>query len=218
MTFPKPPPNAVGQLVEHAPTHTVVFDLGSSPPAELFRLYVTMSGPLAVQTASGPNVFGMTWQVTEPGCSLAGYSLWCCPTGQDVTPIEFATLVLTDGFTGTVLPGSVVTGPTQVQDQFNDVLLPAPVPLTAGAVYLVQYGIVNGWPFSASFWGAGAVAYNGLTNGPLQAFGDVGSSRPAPFGRSQCTVLPGTSDPTSGVGNAGASGFNAWVDVLVSTG
>lgn len=218
MTFPKPPPDTRGQLVEHLPTHTVTFDLGSTPPPVQFRLFTGLFGPAVANANTGAIIFGVCFQVTEPGCSLVGYSQWCCNSGQDTNPLNYACWHLTALVTGTVLSGSVITGGPLTQGQFNDTFLPAPVALTAGSTYVAQVGLVNGFPVTTPFWGSTGVAYRGIVNGPLEAFSDQGASNAAPFSQNQNNFAAGTSDPTAGIGPNGNAGFNEWLDVLISTG
>lgn len=205
-------------LVEHEPCQAVTFDLGTAPPAQVFRLYTSLPGPAVAAAATGQIIIGLVFQVTAPGCSLAGYSPWCCNSGQDTTPMNFALWHVTNVATGSVVSGSVMTGGTLTQGSFNDAFLPAPVALTAGSAYMAVMGLTNGFPVTSSYWSSSGVGYDGMTNGPLQAFSDQGASNPGPFTLLQMSFAAGTNDPTAGLPPNGNSSFNAWLDVLVSTG
>jgi hypothetical protein len=218
VTFPAPPSGLRGQLVEHVPCQTVSFDLGSTPPAVQYRLFGSLFGPAVANANTGPIIFGVCWQVTEPNCTLVGYSQWCCNSGQDTTALNFATWHLTALVTGTLLAGATITGGPLTQGAWNDTFLPAPVPLSAGSTYVTQMGIVDGFPVTAGYWGSGGVAYRGMQSGPLEAFSDQGASNAAPFSQNQNNFAAGTNDPTAGIGPNGNSGFNEWLDVIVSTG
>ena len=216
--MPAPPASVRGQLVEHMPVHTVTFDIGTTPPPVQFRLFTGLFGPAIANANTGPIIFGVCFQVTQPNCSLVGFSQWCCNSGQDTTPINYALWHLTGLVAGTLVAGATITGGALTQGQFNDTFLPAAVPLTAGSVYVAQNGITNGFPVSTNFWSASGVAYRGITNGPLEGFSDQGASNPGPFSQNQDNFASGTNDPTVGIGPNGNSGFNVWLDVLISTG
>jgi hypothetical protein len=216
--MPPPPAGLRGQLVEHPPIETVTFDLGTTPPPAEFRLFTGLFGPAIANANSGQIIFGVCFQVTQPNCSLVGYSQWCCNSGQDTNPLNFALWHLTGLVAGTVVPGSVVTGGALTQGQFNDTFLPAPVALTAGTTYVAQMGLTNGFPVSTGFWSSTGVGYRGIVNGPLEGFSDQGASNPGPFSQNQCNFAAGTNDPTVGIGPNGNAGFNEWLDVLISTG
>ena len=216
--MPAPPASARGQLVEHMPVHTVTFDIGTVPPPVQYRLYTSLPGPAVAAANTGAIIFGMCWQVLAPGTSLVGYSNWCCKTGQDVNPINFALWRLTGFTVGTLIPAGTVTGGGLTQGAWNDTFLPAPLPLNQGTIYLAQYGLVNGFPATAGYWSSGGVGYDGMTNGPLQAFSDQGASNPIPSSEPQMTFAAGTSDPTSLVAPNGNGSFNAWLDILIATG
>lgn len=216
--MPAPPAGLRGQLVEHVPCETVTFDLGSTPPAQLFRLYVSMFGPATAATNSGGIVFGTVFTITQNGCSLSGYSQWCCNTGQDTTGPNFSLWRLTGTFTGVLIPAGTVTGTTMTAGQFNDTFLNTPVPLNAGTIYVVQMGLDNGFPATTGFWGTSGTGYRGLVNGPLEAFSDQGASNQAPDSQAQCTFGAGTNDPTAAFVDNNNGSFNAWTDVLISTG
>lgn len=218
MTMPAPPASVRGQLVEHMPVHAVTFDIGTVPPPVDFRFYHGLSGPLAATGSTGGILLNVNWQVTQPGCRLVGYSVWCCQTGQDTSPVNFATWDLLNTSTGTLLAGATMTTGSLVQDQWNDFSLVSGVPLTAGQAYNSQVGLINGLPLSLGFWGAGQVGYAGIKDGPLVAFSDQGASNPAPFNQPQCAFANGSNDPTVGIAPSGNGSFNTWIDVLISTG
>jgi hypothetical protein len=204
--------------VEHIPTETVTFDLGTTPPPVQYRLFVDLPGPLSATAATGGNLFATMFQVLTPGCKVVGYSYWCCKTGQSTAPVNFSLYQLTGPTAGALQPASHVTGPTMTQGAWNDAFLPTPVPLSVGPAYAVEVGVVDSFPFTNGFWASTGVGYTGMTNGPLQAFSDQGASNPAPFSFPQCSVGGGSSDSTIGLGSTASGSFNGWVDVLIATG
>jgi hypothetical protein len=205
-------------LVEHIPTETVTFDLGTTPPPAQYRIFVDLPGPLSPASNTSPFLVNMLFTVLTPGCSVVGYSYWCCKSGQDTTPVRFALFRLVGPTAGTLIPAGTVTGPTMITGAWNDALLPAPVPLSVGPAYVAQAGLTNAFPFTPGYWGTGGVGYDGMTNGPLMAYSAPGASNPTPFSQPQAGFGTGSSDPTVGVASTPASDANGWVDVLISTG
>jgi hypothetical protein len=216
--MPPPPAGLRGQLVEHPPIETVTFDLGTTPPPTQYRLYTSLPGPAVGSPFSGSIVIGFAFQVTQPGLSLVGYSPWCPNSGMPTTPVNFALWQLTGTNVGVLVPAATMTGGTLTQGAYTDAFLPAPVPLTGGQGYFAQYGFTNGFVEYDHFWDSTGVGYDGLRNGPLEAFSDQGASNPAPSSMHVCAFETGSADPTAGLVLLGNLSFNAFLDVLVSTG
>ena len=217
MTFPKPRANVRGTLVEHVPCEMVTFDLGTSPPPKQYRLYDALPGPATANANTNPLIFGMAFQVLTSGCSLVGYSPWCCNNGQSVSSVPFALWRLTGPSAGTLITAASITGGALTTGQYNDTLLPASVPLVSNTPYLAQMGLSGGFSFTTGFWASTGVGYTGMTNGPLQGFSDQGASKPCPFSQPQCAFGTGTADPTAGIASTGNTSFNVFLDVIVAT-
>lgn len=218
MTFPKPPADTRGTLVEHLPVHAVTFDLGSTPPAELSRIYVGLPGSATASAFSQPFVIGVCFQVTAPGCSLVGYSPWCCNSGQDASPAPCALWQLIAPGAGVLVAGGTVTTGPLTLGAYNDTFLPAPVPLVAGDAYVAQVGYASGFALYTNFWNSSGVGYDGIVNGPLVAFSDTTASRPTPFSQPQQSFSQNVLDPTLALTLSGNSSFTSFLDVLVSAG
>ena len=218
MTMPRPPAAVRGTLVEHVAVESVTFDLGSSPPANTFRLFTSLKGPATTSNTSSGIIFGLVFEVTEINCSLVGYSWWCAGAGQVLDAPNFAVFQLITFDTGTLLPAGTITGSSLTAGTWNDTFLPASLPLDVGNQYQAQVGVPNSFSSTTNFWGAGDIAYDGLTNGPLTAFSSNGGSNPSGPDKVQNSFATGTTDPTSGVCQTGNDDLNIWLDVIVSTG
>jgi hypothetical protein len=189
-----------------------------------YRLFPSTNGP-GNTSYSGPFLAGVLFGVTQGGMWLDSYYFWV-PASGDVVSRKFALWNVTGNNAATLIPAaSVAASGTLTANSWNQVPLPAPVPLALGTVY----NACTGWTVSAGFpdsntstdpgncYGTGGHTA-GITNGPLFAFSDQGGSKGEPYGNPQgvFSAALGT-DPTVHAPFAGSNSGNFWVDVLVDT-
>lgn len=165
----------------------------------------------------------MVFTVTKGGCWFQGFWWWVCTSGQSTGPTKMCLWSATSNGNGVVVPGTTVTSGPLTPGAWNYMPLPVPVQLSIGGPYIAAVG-VNGGPFADSqgWWGANAP--NGITNGPLFAFGTQGGGQPwpatpqAPYNCPQgCFTTGGSAaDPTTAIPFATSSTDNFWVDVQIS--
>jgi hypothetical protein len=178
------------------------------------------NGPASANAYSGNYLGGIGFEVTASNKWLAGYWWWVCNTGQQTGAQKFALWQIVNSTTGILIPGSVVTSGALTAGQWNYVPLPAPVPLSigaglgAGAAYMAVTGYVSttGIPYTANQFTTGDPYVNGITNGPLFAWG-IPNALSVPQG-ADSTVLG--SDPAAAMPDNDASSANFWVDVQIT--
>lgn len=164
----------------------------------------------------------MCFTVTKGGTWFQGFWWWVCGSGQYTGPTKMCLWNATSDGNGVVVPGTTVTSGTLTAGAWNYVALPTPVQLSIGAPYIAAIGC-NGGPFpdTSGFWASNP---NGITNGPLYAFGPQGGGQPwpatvqAPFNCPQgCFTTGGSAfDPTTAIPFASSGTDNFWVDVQIS--
>jgi hypothetical protein len=175
--------------------------------------------PASSTSYTGTITLGTLFKVTQGTMFLEGYWFYRCDTTQHSTAQTFCLwMAAWDASSGYLVPGSSVTSGT-LSVGWNYVPYATPIPLSQGLVYRAATGFTNNFPLTANQFGSGNPYSAGITNGPLFAYGDSGSSAPSPgAAQRQCGYSAGvSSDPTavySGGGNPG--GDNYWLDVQVT--
>lgn len=172
------------------------------------------NGPSAANASTGNYLAGTLFEVTSAGLWMTGYWWWCCNTGQQTTPVDFALWQITSSSAGVFIPGSHVTSGTLTAGAWNYTALPTPIPLSANVPYLTEVGYVDttGFPLTQNQFGTSQPFAAGITNGPLFAFG---SSNPTSFPQGSFSSANGA-DPTVGIANSAFNNGNFWMDVQVT--
>lgn len=182
----------------------------------LYRLFSGVSGPSAASPYSGPYSAGTGFMATQGGCWLAGYSWWCCDTGQDITTSQPCDLwQVTGAADGSLIPAAAAVLPELVPGTWNDVMLGTWVPLSIGTAYMAATGFVaaDGFPVTENQFGSGDPYAAGITSGPLFAYpnGYAGTFE-APQGAFSSSV----SDPSASMPAEAFNQSNFWLDVILS--
>jgi hypothetical protein len=172
------------------------------------------NGPSSANAYSGNYLAGITWEVTASGKWLAGYWWWVCNTGQQTGAQKFALWQVTSSTTGILIPNSTVTSGTLTAGAWNYTPLATPVPLSVGVGYMAVTGFVStgGVPYLANQFTTGDPYVNGITNGPLFAWGNPAYKSIAQGADS--TVFG--SDPAAAMPDNDSSSANFWVDIQVT--
>jgi hypothetical protein len=198
---------------------------GTGPAGTAYRLFPSTSGPGSPVSYSGNFLAGVIFKVTQGGMWFSGYYKWVA-AGGDTTARKFALWQVNGPGTGVLLPAATVTSGTLTAGQWNFVALSTPVPLAIGTAY----NACTGWTAVAGFedsdtTGAGTGAADsfgtgghtgGITQGPLFAFSDHGSSAPEPYGMAQGVFSTAGTDPAVIMPGTGSNSANFWMDVQVS--
>ena len=185
--------------------------------------------PSSPTSYTGPFQAGTVFFVTQGGMWLEGY-WWWVPAGGDTGAQKFCLYNLTTvgSVAGTLIPAATVTSGTLTAGAWNYVPLAAPVQLSIGyaeSMYLAATGweSVNGFPISNGQFGTGDPYAAGITNGPLQCWGDPSgggtSHGVATFAQGEFGTgnTGGAADPTLNIPDSGSSGSSLfWIDVSVS--
>lgn len=195
-----------------------------------YRLWPSTSGAATPSSYTGSFISGTNFTVTQGGIWFQGYWWWVCTSGQTTTPVKCALWSVSQtnagGSGNYVVPGSVVTSGTLTAGQWNYIPLPAPIQLSPGYVagmtggsvdggcYCAAIGVNGNFPSTTSYWGN--TAPNGITDGPLFAFGPSGGSYAAPYTMPQGSYTTGGSDPSVNMPASASGTDNFWVDVQVS--
>jgi hypothetical protein len=162
----------------------------------------------------------MMWNVTSSAKWFYGHRVWCCNTGQSTAPVKCCLWNPTSSAgAGVVIPGTTITSGTLTAGAWNNVLLPAPVPISLATPYLTAVAINGAFPFTISQFGPGNPFASGITNGPLVAYSDSASgatTNASPYTLPQCSFTTAQSDPTIQMPNVGNTSFNSWMDAIVS--
>ena len=209
-------PNASARVAP-PPGNYSLFQTTTSPSAR--------SGPASPFSYTGNFIAGVLFTVSR-GMWFEGFYYWVAASGQSTSPQKFALWGLrynTTTFTTTgVLLASATSG-TLTAGAWNYVPLSAPVQLATGGTYVAQTGVNGNYPRSLSEFSTGVYA-NGLTSGPLFAFGAGNTTAwPAgPFTWIGGSVMNGAystagNDPTVTLATTNSNqNENLWMDVLVS--
>ena len=184
--------------------------------------------PSSPTAYAGPFQAGTVFFVTQGGMWLEGY-WWWCPAGGDTGAQKFCLWQLTavGSVAGTLVPDSEVTSGTLTAGAWNYVPLASPIQLSigyAGSMYVAATGwtSVNGFPDTHSQFASGDPYSAGITNGPLQCWGDdsaggtyhgIADSYQGLFGTGN---TGGAADPALNMPDAGSSSSNFWIDVSVA--
>lgn len=190
-----------------------------------YRLFPSTNGPSSPVSYSGNFLAGVAFKVTAGGTWFQGYWHWV-PTGGDTVARKFALWTLTGTGTQSLLSAATVTSGTLTANSWNFVALSTPIPLAISTTYVACTGwsAVAGFPDSDTS-GAGTGATDsfgsgghtaGITNGPLFAYSDIGSSKPPPYSFSQGLFSVAGTDPTVNMPSSGSNSGNFWMDVQVS--
>ena len=170
-----------------------------------YTIFGDTAGPSEGYGYSGDWVSRVIFLATQGGCWLAGYGIWCCPTGQDTTPIEAALWQVTSDTTGILIPGSAATSGELTPGQWNEWMLEDWLALSPNLTYGMQVGAdwVTGFPYTAS-------AFAGYTSGPLSAPSESSLSL------AQCGYSQAGSDPTLIFADGDLGGGNLWITPILS--
>ena len=217
------------------PTPTPTPTTTTTQPAGTYRLFPSTNGPSSATSYGGNFISGVQFCVTSEAW-FQGYWWWVCPSGgQNTSPTKCALWQFPWGNGAPILvPGSVVTSGTLTAGQWNYIPLPIPIPLGLGgspgmtppisalgcSVYVAAIGCNGPFPDANSYWGAGQIAPNGITSGPLTAYSADGGGMPRPAGGhdgNQGCFATGGSDPSTTPPTNGSGTDNFWVDVQVSS-
>lgn len=168
---------------------------------------------------SGPFLAGIGFEVTQGGMFFEGY-WWWVPPGGDTGPQKFAlwNIGVGEAVSGhQLISGSVVTSGPLTAGQFNQVLLPVPVPLAIGTTYNASTGwtAVSGFPQTVHQFGSGNPYSAGIVNGPLAAFSDAGGSFAEPYALGQGLFDASQPDPAVAPAYSTVSSSNFWIDAQV---
>jgi hypothetical protein len=169
---------------------------------------------------SGPFLAGTIFEVTQGNTWFQGY-WWYVPAGGDTGAQKFALWNIGVGETSSghqLVPGSVTSSGALAAGQFNEVLLPEPIPLAVGTTYNASTGwtAVSGFPQTLNQFGSGDPYSAGIVNGPLSGFSDTTGSLPEPYSVVQGLFDTSGSDPSLAPAYSGASSSNFWMDVQVT--
>jgi hypothetical protein len=181
-----------------------------------YRLFPSTNGPSAANSYSGNFIVGIMFSVAQGGMWFNGYYVWCCNTGQATTGPECALWATVGPATGTLVPGSVVTGGTLTAGTWNFIPLPTPIPLVVGYEYRSAVGINGSFPITNNSFGSGDPYSAGIINGPLTAWADQGASLESPWDSNQCPFSTAGSDPSTNFPTQQSNSLNGWMDVQVS--
>lgn len=192
-----------------------------------YRLFPSTSGPASGTSYTGTFISGVMFTVTQGGCWFEGYYWWVSASSQSTSPVKCALWSASGTFGNSLVPGSVVTSGALVAGQWNYIPLTNPVQLSAGYVsgmtngtvsatgYIAAVGCNGDFPDSSDWWGTNES--DGITNGPLYAFGVNGGSYAPPYGMPQgCFSDSGSTDPSVNIPDQASGTDNFWVDVQVS--
>jgi hypothetical protein len=122
--------------------------------------------------------FGIQFLIAAAGFQLSGYWWYLPATGNtDATRYTFRLYTTASGTSGTLVPGSTVTGSgTWVQAAWNFTPLPSPVPLSSGTTYVaansISTAVQAAYQFLNNYWSTGPGA-GGITSGPVIAPGSA---------------------------------------------
>lgn len=182
-----------------------------------YRLFPSTNGPSAATAYTGPYQAGVAFEATSGGTWFQGFWWWVCNSGQQTGPVKFGLWQVTGSGSGVLIPGSVVTSGTLTTGSWNYVPLATPLPLSVNTVYIAANGYTStgGFPETDNQFGVGQPLANGITNGPLFAYG--GSSTLPPGGYppnmqfGTASADPATSMPVNGFNNA-----NFWMDLQIT--
>lgn len=188
-----------------------------------FRLMGALTGPAAVSAFAGSFQAGLIFYVASQVCWFQGY-WWWVPANGDTASQKFALWNLKSavGATQSLIPGSVVSSGTLTQGQWNFIPLTTPIPLSTGSAAFAgglfcattAWTAVNGFPDTNNQFGTGDPFANGISNGPLNTFGQTTA---VPNYSAGSTFGTATNDPTVAAPIATDSTFdNFWIDVQVS--
>lgn len=196
-----------------------------------YRLFSAVSGPAAATSYSGDFLAGLNFTVTQGGCWFYGYWWWCAATNQSTSGVKCALWSVSptsEGGSGNVLvPGSVVTSGTLTAGQWNYIPLSTPLQLApgyvagmsggtaAGSCYCAAVGVNGNFPDLGNWWGTNAP--DGLTAGPLYAFGGTAGSYAPPYSQPQGCFSTAGSDPSLTMPASTSGTDNFCVDVQIST-
>jgi len=188
----------------------------------LSRLFPSTPGPGSPTAYAGPYQAAVSFKTLGPEIQwLQAYFAWV-PPGGDLLANKCALYQGLSAVTGALIPGTVVTSGTLTAGAWNLIPLPSPVPLSAGTPYTAARGwtAVNGFPFTASQFGATQPFASGFTSGSLFAYSDAtgggtpGTSNPA--GLPQGSFSSISADPVAQLADQGSLSSNFWTDILVS--
>lgn len=158
--------------------------------------------PSTATAYSGPYVAGLVFSVDQV-CWLESFWWYVPATGGNTAAQEFALWQAISGG-GVLVPAATVTSGTLTAG-WNEVVLPAPLPLTPFFPYVAATGLTstspNGFPSTQNQFGVGQPYAAGIANGPLSAFvngsGQAFSMPQSPFsaiGSDPTVNFPGTND------------------------
>lgn len=182
--------------------------------------------PSSPTAASGGWLLGTLFTPVGELLWLQGYEFWV-PPGGDTAPsggFKFATWDLyASAPSGVLVSGATATAATLTAGQFNSVALATPVPLAPGEIYLAATGwtVTNGIPLSGSQFGSGDPYANGITNGPLFGWNNLGSAiNQFPWATNYLNnglfSDSSGSDPTAAFPENSSGADLFWIDIVVS--
>lgn len=176
------------------------------------------SGPSAATSYSGDFGCAIAFEVTEPNCWLQGFWWWVCATGgQSTAPQDFCLWQATGDDAGSLVPGSEITSGT-LEAGWNWVPFSTAIPLTPGVSYRAVTAFTGPFPDTNSEFGSGDPYSAGITNGPLNVYGDGtgGGTNLDPWNNAQGSFQTSSSDPTAGFPTNSYESANFWIDVQVT--
>ena len=179
--------------------------------------------PPATPNAYGGNfIAGTAFSAVGEMLWLQGY-WWWVPTGGDTGAQKFCLWNRNSSTTQVLIPNSTVTSGTLTAGAFNFIPLATQIQLAPGELYICATGwtSVNGFPITNNQFASGQPYVNGITNGPLTAWGDAGNGSTysyfgSNYGLNQGLFSVASNDPTAQMPNAGSNSSNFWIDVQLS--
>lgn len=192
-----------------------------------YRLFPSTNGAAAANSYSGTFMSGVCFKSLKAGCFFLGY-WWWVGTNQSVLPVECALWQVQNSGSGQgqgYIAGSKTTSGPLSTGTWNFVPVATPIPLAPHGTYVAQVGCNGNFPDSAGWWGANAP--NGITSGPLFAFGPnpnqgayttyfnggYGCDDGVPQG---CFNDAGSTDPSVTFAGGASATDCFWVDVEIS--
>jgi Domain of unknown function (DUF4082) len=174
------------------------------------------NGPGSSLGLSAAWVAGLLFEVTQPGCLLAGYGQWRADSSQAASA-PCALWQATGAGTGTLVANSAATITGMAIGTWTYVSLATPILLTVGTVYKAAVAFTsNNGPWQANMFGGGTDTYKaGVTNGPLTIFSANGGINADVYADGQGTFNQNQSDPAAAYPTSVFSDSNPWLDVQI---
>lgn len=173
------------------------------------------SGPAGGTSYGGDFLAGIQFKVTATGHSFLGY-YWWVQDGTNPNPTVAQKFCLYTYALGVwaLVPGSTVTSGT-LSAGWNEVLLGSGIVLVEGQPYQACTGFTGNFNDTENQFSTGDPYQDGITNGVLFAYSDLGTANQSPAGTPQMAFGTASSDPTVSQPTQDNAADNFWIDVVV---